>query len=61
METTQDKINTLKEKLAYVHKSSPEMPKLKKQLEELQIKRDNERIVEIQEELKTVPRYVEFR
>ena len=51
-ETTQDKINVLKEKLAYAHKTSPEIPKLKKQIEELQIIRDDERILEIQEELK---------
>ena len=56
-ETTQDKINVLKDKLAYAHKTSPEIPRLKKQIEDLQIIRDDERIVEIQEELKGLPRY----
>ena len=56
-ERTQDKINTLKEKLAHVHKTSPEIPKLKKQIEDLQVIRDSERLLEIQEELKGLPRY----
>ena len=56
-ETTQDKINALKEKLAYVHKTSPEIPKLKKQIEDLQVIRDDERLLEIQEEIKGLPRY----
>ena len=56
-ETTQDKINTLKEKMAYIHKSSPDMAKMRKQLEEMQIQRDGERIEEIQTELKDIPRY----
>ena len=33
------------------------MAKMKKQLEELQIQRDSERLEEIQNELKNVPRY----
>ena len=40
-ERTQDKINSLKEKLAYVHKTSPEIPKLKRQIEDLQVIRDS--------------------
>ena len=40
-ETTQDKIDALKEKLAYAHRTSPEIPKLKKQIEDLQILRDD--------------------
>ena len=43
--------------MAYIHKSSPDMAKMKKQLEDLQIKRDEERLEEIETELKTVPRY----
>ena len=59
-ETTQDKIDALKEKLASVQRSnrrSPEIQKLGKQIEELQIKRDGERLTEIEEELKPLPRY----
>ena len=56
-ETTQDKINALKDKLAYAHRTSPEIPKLKKQIEDLQVIRDDERVLEIQEELKGLPRY----
>jgi len=50
----------LKEKLASVQRSnrrSPEIQKLGKQIEELQIKRDGERLIEIEEELKPLPRY----
>ena len=56
-ERTQDKINSLKEKLTHVHKTSPEIPKLKKHIEDLQVIRDSERLLEIQEELKGLPRY----
>ena len=49
-ETIQQKIDALKEKLAHLRRNSPEIPKVKKQIEELQILRDDERIGEIQEQ-----------
>ena len=50
--TTQDKINQLKEKMGRMHRTSSELPKAKKQLEELEEILDTERLLEIEEELK---------
>ena len=55
--TTQDKINQLKEKMGRMHRTSNELSKAKKQLGELEEILDTERLLEIEEELKAVPRY----
>ena len=55
--TTKDKINHLKEKMGRMHRTSNELSKAKKQLGELEEILDTERLLEIEEELKAVPRY----
>ena len=55
--TTQDQINNLKEKMARMHRTSNELSKARKQLDELEESLDSERLLEIEEELKTVARY----
>ena len=56
-ETTADKIASLNEKISRLHRTSTELPKLRKQLEELEETRDAERLVEIEEEMKGVARH----
>ena len=55
--TTQDQIKNLKEKMGRMHRTSNELSKARKQLDALEESLDTERLLEIEEELKTVPRY----
>ena len=55
--TTQDKITKLKESMGRMLRNSTELSKARKQLEDLEATRDTERLAEIEEELKALPRY----